>query len=71
MIPFRLWAFSLSEGVLSSLKKRFSFYKGGCKKLDVFYSPSKMPVGDSGIFDAILVGFALHFIEISVGVAAK
>ncbi|HCH67260.1 MAG TPA: hypothetical protein DEV98_01210 [Clostridiales bacterium] len=45
MIPFRLWAFSLSEGVLSSLKKRFSFYKGGCKKLDVFYSPSKMPVG--------------------------
>ena len=43
----------------------------GCKKHRVFYSPSKKAGGDSGFFDGISVGFALHFVEISVDAAAK
>ena len=35
----------------------------GCKRTCLFYSPSKCR-WDSSIFDAILVAFALHFIEI-------
>ena len=35
-----------------------------------FTAPQNIGV-DSGILDAILVGFALHFLEISVDVAAK
>ncbi|HCH68324.1 MAG TPA: hypothetical protein DEV98_06755 [Clostridiales bacterium] len=45
--------------------------KRGCKKHRVFYSPSKKAGGDSGFFDGISVGFALHFVEISVDAAAK
>lgn len=30
-----------------------------------------MPVGDPGILDGIVVGFALHFAEIPVDLAAK
>ncbi len=37
----------------------------GCKRICLFYSPSKCR-WDSGIFDAILVAFALHIIEIPV-----
>ena len=36
-----------------------------------FLQPLQNAGGDSGILEAILVGFALHFVEISVDVAAK
>ena len=65
-----LW---LSHG---SQKKRsmavlFSLLKRGPKKTQCFLGPLKNAGRDSGIFDAILVGFALPFVEISMDVAAK
>ena len=37
----------------------------------MFFTAPQNIGGDFGIFDGILVGFALHFVEISVDVAAK
>ena len=43
----------------------------GVQKTRCFFGPLKNAGRDSGIFDAILVGFALPFVEISMDVAAK
>ena len=37
----------------------------------MFFTALKNAGADSGIFDAILIGFALYFVEISADVAAK
>ena len=40
-------------------------------KNSMFLQPLKNAGGDSGIFNGILIGYALRFVEISVDVAAK
>ena len=40
-------------------------------KNSMFLQPLKNASGDSGIFNGILIGYALRFVEISVDVAAK
>ena len=44
--------------------------KRGCKKPACFTAPQNAG-GDPGILDGIVVGFALHFAEIPVDLAAK
>ena len=46
-------------------------FKEGLLKNSMFFTAPQNAGVDSGILDAILVGFALHFLEISVDVAAK
>ena len=36
-----------------------------------FLQPLQNAGGDSGIFDGVLIGYALHFVEISLDDAAK
>lgn len=43
----------------------------GLLKNSMFFTALKNAGVDSGIFDAILIGFALYFVEISADVAAK
>ena len=46
-------------------------FKEGLLKNSMFFTALKNAGVDSGIFEGILVGFALRFAEISVDLAAK